>query len=102
MMKNKILMMKNKKQILGGPEKKSFFKDKVVPANFSKSDPFWDFGETFKILEEDIRKGNIEDYIVIVKHKDLGIKSLWRGVHPLSTALGMLSYCQIDLFDKNV
>ena len=91
-------MPKVKKKILGGPEKRSFNKDNVYPTNFTIDDPFWDVATICNTLEEDIRKGLVEDFILI-RHEEGRLKLNWRGINPMTTGLGMLAWAEKELLE---
>ena len=86
-----------KPKIVGGPEARAFDVDKVIPTNFKEGDPFFDVGSIAMNLEKGVRKGKIEDFLVITRGEE-GIAMKWRGSNPMTMALGMLSWCRELLF----
>lgn len=86
-------------RITGGPERRSFFRKNVYPANFSRQDPFWDVAQMSIHLEEQCRLGKIKDFVLIVNDED-GIGYTWRGSAPLPTAIGMIEYVKTMLLSK--
>lgn len=82
----------------GGPERKAFGNDKVIPANFSEKDKFWDLGPKLNEIEEGVRKGKIEDLLII--HRTEGeIWMYWRGKSSMTTGLGMLAWTEKQLLE---
>jgi len=83
-------------KISGGPERKSFSVTGVVPTSFSKEDPYWDIGAELNTIDGDCRSGKIRDMVIIRRHDD-SINFYWRGISPLTTALGMIEYAKEQL-----
>jgi len=85
----------------GGPERKAFGIDKVVPMNFSGEDPFWDVAPKLNQIEESCRSGEISDLVIIERRvkPTPQVRSYWRGDEPLTTVLGMLEYAKSILIE---
>ena len=86
-----------KHKIAGGPKREAFGSDKVIPLDFAKGDDrFWDLGRKLNEIEKAVRKGDIQDLLII--HRENGeLCMYWRGESPLSTGLGMLAWTERQL-----
>lgn len=84
------------KKIAGGPKREAFGNDKVVPITFAEQDNFWDIGAKLNNIEDDVRKGKIQDLMIITREED-GLTMYWRGESPMTTGLGMLAWTERQL-----
>ena len=82
----------------GGPVRDAFYKDGVIPINFSDS-PFWDLGAVMANIEQDIKDNKLKDIIIIQRrdNEEASLKLTWRGTRPMTTALGMMAWASRQL-----
>lgn len=59
-----------------------------MPVSFSNDSPFWDLGAELADIEKEIRENGLKD-IVIIRKGARGLRMIWRGTEPFTTALGM-------------
>ena len=85
----------------GGPPREAFDKENVEPVSFTKDDPFWDLSPMLNLIEKEVRANEV-DTLIILKRTKKGIMSYWRGTESLTTALGILSYSQLNMYAENV
>lgn len=85
-------------KIKGGPERKAFDGENVIPTNFAPDDPFWDIAAKCIELERECREGKISDLMIIKIESDGGwYKFTWRGTNRLSTIIGIMEAVKFDL-----
>ncbi len=83
----------SKPKISGGPDRKAFGIDNVIPVRMGEEDPFWDTPSYLNHIDEECKSGKIEDLIIVHKHEGR-LSMHWRGKNPMTTALGMLDWCK--------
>lgn len=92
-------MAKDKLNVIGGPDRKALHKDNVTAVNFSETDPFWDIGVFCDNLCKEIRRGEVEDVLIVVRREG-GYRHYWRGISPMSSIIGATHLALHDMIDN--
>ncbi len=87
----------DKLKISGGPDRKAFGKNNIIPMNMS-DDSFWDTPAHLNTIDEDCKSGKIIDLIIVSRYKG-SLVIHWRGNSPMTTALGMLEWAKTQVIE---
>ena len=85
----------------GGPERKAYGIDGVVPVNFNDDDPFFDLGLQLNNIQKRVRDGKTVDVILIEK-SDGEVRYYWRGRGRMTGAIGALEYVKDMIYEETV